>query len=197
MTTETWSGALCGSTLQSSRRSGEAANADRALEEVRLRVAAPRMPDDEPGRAEGEEQAKRPLHPWLGPEGEGLLRGGDGNDRAQPAAEGAGEDVERPVHADNGARDGHDERSCHENYVPGTESDRHQAGDGEGGGGMAGREAAGLVAGADDMHVRDDGRGARDVEEVLEAVDPQRAQEREEEEGPQQVGAPAPQRKAK
>src|ERR1043165_3776953 len=78
ITTETCRGALCGSTLQSSRRGREPAKADRAREEARLRIAAARMADHQPGRADGEEPAERPLHPWLRSEGDGFPRGGDG-----------------------------------------------------------------------------------------------------------------------
>src|SRR4051812_10297317 len=63
MTTDTCSSALCGSTSQSSRRGGEAANADRALKSVRLRIAALRMADDQPGRAHRKEERDGPLHP--------------------------------------------------------------------------------------------------------------------------------------
>src|SRR3954447_5675841 len=101
MTIDTCRGALCGSTLQSSRRSAEAANPDRALDEVRLRIAASRMADHEPGRADGEEESQRPLHPGFAAEPIGAAAEFQGEDRRYPAAEGAGDDVERPMHADD------------------------------------------------------------------------------------------------
>src|SRR3954452_13140788 len=99
MTTDTCSGALCGSTPQSSRRGGEAANADRALECIGLRIAALRMTDDEASRAHGQEKRDGPLHRRPRAEARAAPRERKRNDRRQPAAKGAGEDVERPVHA--------------------------------------------------------------------------------------------------
>src|SRR5207248_4540288 len=115
MTTETWSGALCGSTPESSRRRGEAANAERALEGVGLRIAALRMADDEPCGAGGEKEADGPLHHRSRAKACRAPRELERDDRGEPAAEGAGEDVERPVNADHRAgkcRHGRDGERC-------------------------------------------------------------------------------------
>src|SRR4051812_18344690 len=132
MTTETCRGALCGSTLQSSRRGGEAANADRALEEVRLRITAARMADHQPCGAQREEDAERPLHPRSAAQSMGPPCELERERRGQPAAEGTGEDIERPVHADHRARERGDARTGYEKHVRRTRSgaDGEQAGDG-------------------------------------------------------------------
>src|SRR5437763_5801177 len=104
MTTDTCSGALCGSTLQSSRGGAEAANAERALEKVRLRIAALRMADHEPGRATGEEEREQPLHRRSRAEGARAMRDAKRCSGGEPATKSTGEDVERPVHADHRAR---------------------------------------------------------------------------------------------
>src|SRR5260221_11986016 len=107
MTTETWtkvfkgsSAGLCGSTLQSSRRGREAANPDQALEQVGLRIAALVVPDHEHHGARGEESCQRPLHRRTGAEMRGAPADPEPGNGAKPAAEHAGEDIERPVHAD-------------------------------------------------------------------------------------------------
>src|SRR5438132_10905028 len=111
MTIETWtkglkgrSAGLCGSTLQSSRRSHEAANADGALEEVGLRVAGFVVADDQPQGARRKEGRERRLHRGPRAEVAGFIGEPERRHRAKPAAEHAGEDIERPVHADHRAR---------------------------------------------------------------------------------------------
>src|SRR5260221_741448 len=114
MTTETWtkvlkgsSAGLCGSTLQSSRRGREAANPDQALEQIGLRIAALVVAEDERQRACGEKGAECPLHRRPGAEMRGAPADPEPGNRAEPAAEHAGEDIERPVHADPGPRQRH------------------------------------------------------------------------------------------
>src|SRR2546421_176104 len=119
MTTDTWSGALCGSTPESSRRRGEAANAERALEGVGLRIAALRMANDQPSRAGGGKEADQPL-PRRSRTKARRTRGElERDDRREPAAEGAGEDVERPVHADHRARERRERRYRQRERCPG------------------------------------------------------------------------------
>src|SRR2546428_6510580 len=110
MTIETCSAGLWGSTLQSSRRGGEAANADRALEEVRLRILV-RIAEDERRRARCQEQRQRPLHEWTFAEAPRALSKPERADRGEPAAEGPGQDVERPMHPHYGARCRHHHRN--------------------------------------------------------------------------------------
>src|SRR5437016_8508022 len=113
MTTETWtkglkgrSAGLSGSTFQSSRRGGDAANADCALEEVRLRILV-RIAEHQRHRARCQEQRQRPLDEWTLAEAPRALSEPERANRGEPAAEGAGQDVERPVHAHDGARRRH------------------------------------------------------------------------------------------
>src|SRR5438477_121073 len=98
MTTETWSGALCGSTPESSRRRGEAANAERALEGVGLRIAALRMADDQPRGAGGEKEADQPLHRRSRAKARRAPRELERDDRGEPAAaaRAAGRERKRP-----------------------------------------------------------------------------------------------------
>src|SRR5205085_8593362 len=139
MTTETWSGALCGSTPESSRRRGEAANTERALEGIGLRIAALRMADDQPCRAGGEKEADQPLHRRSRAKARRAPRELERDDRGEPAAEGAGEDVERPVHADHRARKRRHGRDRKRRGGPRAraEAERQQAADREDGGGVA------------------------------------------------------------
>src|SRR5205085_4328904 len=128
MTTETWSGALCGSTPESSRRRGEAANTERALERVGLRIAALRVADDQPRRAGGEKEADQPLHRGPRAKARGAMRELERARRGEPAAERAGEDVERPVHADHRARERRDDSHRDGRGCPGArpEAERQQ-----------------------------------------------------------------------
>src|ERR1051325_2900940 len=154
MTTETCSGALCGSTLQSSRGGAKAANADRALEEVRLRVAALRMTDHEPGGAGREEEREQPLHRRSCAEGARAMREGKRRARGEPAAKRAREDVEGPVHADHRARNGGKRCAGERERGNGAQAgaERIKAGDGEGRRGMARRKTVVAIGRADDVH---------------------------------------------
>src|SRR5205085_4068341 len=138
MTTETWSGALCGSTPESSRRRGEAANAERALEGIGLRIAAA-VTYHHPGGAGGKEERDRPLHRRSRAKARRAPRELERDDRGEPAAEGAGEDVERPVHADHCARERRHGRDRKRRGGPRTraEAERQQAADREHRGGVA------------------------------------------------------------
>src|SRR5690242_5229433 len=97
MTTETWSG-LSARTPQSKRRSHKAANADGALKVDRLRVLV-RQAERHCHCACGKQRAEDPLHPLALAESPRAISQPMRGDRAEPAAEGTRQDVERPVHA--------------------------------------------------------------------------------------------------
>src|SRR3954470_2509921 len=103
MTIDTWTAGLSGRTSQSKRGSGEAANADRPLEEDSLRIVV-RMPGDERDRACREQQGEDRLHRGMLAEFARPATEPGREHRPKPAAEGTGEDVERPMHADHCSR---------------------------------------------------------------------------------------------
>src|SRR5437868_8924488 len=98
MTIETCSAGLSGRTSQSSRRGGEAANADQALKQLRLRIVV-RVAGDEGERACREEQREHRLHVRMLAVRARASAKPHREYRAQPAAESARQDVEQPVPA--------------------------------------------------------------------------------------------------
>src|SRR5689334_16307057 len=102
MTIDTCS-ALSGRTPQSKRRGHKAANADGALEVDRLRIVV-RIAKRHCRRASRDQRAEDPLHPLALAEASRAVAEPVRRHRTQPAAESAGQDVERPMHADHRAR---------------------------------------------------------------------------------------------
>ena len=163
-----------------------------------MRVIVLRMPDHEQRRARGEKEAERPLRARVRSDAGSFLGEVDTQNGGDPAAECAGKDVERPVHADRCARHA-DQRRCRDRAEGGGargEAERDQAGEGEGGRRVAGGEGAVFVGGADDVEVAKHRRRARHVEQSFQAARPQRGEQRGEQRRPHQVGSPAPEQRA-